>query len=98
MPWSVLYIHHSLISVCVAHTPVEDSVFILNMATQILRKRGHAVETATNGSAGLDRLEAVCGTAEDFDLVLCDFQMPVRWWWRILLQGDWKFPQLQLFL
>ena len=56
---------------------VEDSVFILNMATQILRKRGHTVETAANGSAGLSRLEAVCATDDDFDLVLCDFQMPV---------------------
>jgi CheY-like chemotaxis protein len=48
------------------------------MATQILRKRGHTVETAANGSAGLDRLAAVCASNDDFDLVLCDFQMPVR--------------------
>jgi CheY-like chemotaxis protein len=48
------------------------------MAQQMLRQRGHAVETASNGSAGLDRLAAVCGADDDFDLVLCDFQMPVR--------------------
>ena len=48
------------------------------MASQILRKRGHKVETAVNGSAGWDRLTAVCETGDDFDLVLCDFQMPVR--------------------
>ena len=57
---------------------VEDSAFILKMATQMLVKMGHKVETAANGSIGLDRLSKVHDTSDDFDLVLCDFQMPVR--------------------
>ena len=57
---------------------MEDSAFILKMATQMLVKMGHHVETAANGSIGLDLLTRVLGTSDDFDLVLCDFQMPVR--------------------
>jgi hypothetical protein len=44
----------------------------------MLAARGHEVESALNGSEGLKRLAAVMGTAHDFDIVLCDFQMPVR--------------------
>ncbi len=44
----------------------------------MLAARGHEVESAMNGSEGLKRLAAVMGTALDFDIVLCDFQMPVR--------------------
>jgi CheY-like chemotaxis protein len=44
----------------------------------MLTASGHAVESAPNGSAGLSRLTAVLGTPDDFDVVLCDFQMPVR--------------------
>ncbi len=44
----------------------------------MLAARGHEVESALNGSEGLKRLAAVMGTARDFDIVLCDFQMPVR--------------------
>ena len=48
------------------------------MAVRMLTASGHAVESAPNGSAGLTRLTAVLGSADDFDVVLCDFQMPVR--------------------
>jgi CheY-like chemotaxis protein len=58
-------------------TPVEDSPFIVKLTTRMLTSQGHAVESALNGSAGLDRLRAVFGTNADFDLVLCDFQMPI---------------------
>ena len=57
---------------------VEDSPFIVTMATRMLIKLGHHVESASNGSIGLEKLKAVHGTEADFDLVLCDFQMPVR--------------------
>jgi CheY-like chemotaxis protein len=60
---------------------VEDSAFIVKMATRMLTAGGHAVESAPNGSAGLARLTAVIGATDDFDLVLCDFQMPVRAMW-----------------
>jgi CheY-like chemotaxis protein len=58
--------------------PVEDSRLIVQLVVRMLSARGHAVESAANGSEGLARLTAVMGTAADFDLVLCDFQMPVR--------------------
>lgn len=58
-------------------TPVEDSPFIVKLTTRMLASQGHAVESALNGSTALDRLRAVFGTRDDFDLVLCDFQMPV---------------------
>jgi CheY-like chemotaxis protein len=46
---------------------------------RMLTANGHIVESAPNGSAGLARLTAVMfDSALDFDLVLCDFQMPVR--------------------
>jgi CheY-like chemotaxis protein len=57
--------------------PVEDSPFIVKLTTRMLTSQGHAVESALNGSAGLDRLRTVFGTRDDFDLVLCDFQMPL---------------------
>ena len=47
------------------------------MTARMLAKLGHDVESAANGSVGLDKLKAVYGTAGDFDVVLCDFQMPV---------------------
>ena len=59
------------------HT-VDDSPFIVKLAVRMLTAGGHAVESAPNGSAGLARLTAVLGTPDDFDVVLCDFQMPVR--------------------
>ncbi len=47
------------------------------MVVRMLSARGHAIESASNGSAGLKRLTDVLGSALDFDCVLCDFQMPV---------------------
>jgi CheY-like chemotaxis protein len=47
------------------------------MAKRMLEKLGHVIESASNGSLGLNRLCEVLGTDADFDLVLCDFQMPV---------------------
>jgi CheY-like chemotaxis protein len=47
------------------------------MTKRMLEKNGHTVESASNGSLGLARLMETHGTDADFDLVLCDFQMPV---------------------
>ncbi len=57
---------------------VDDSPFIVKLAARMLTASGHTVESAPNGSAGLARLTTVFGTPSDFDVVLCDFQMPVR--------------------
>ena len=43
----------------------------------MLEKNGHIVESASNGSLGLAKLMETHNTDADFDLVLCDFQMPV---------------------
>ena len=56
---------------------VDDAPFIITMATRVLEKKGHIVQSAANGSLGLAVLMEAHGTAADFDLVLCDFQMPV---------------------
>ena len=61
---------------CVSDS-VDDAPFIVTMAKRMLEKMGHIVESASNGSLGLNRLSEVLGTDADFDLVLCDFQMPV---------------------
>jgi CheY-like chemotaxis protein len=47
------------------------------MTKRVLEKKGHIVESASNGSLGLSMLMETHGTGSDFDLVLCDFQMPV---------------------
>ena len=55
---------------------IEDSLSILKVVAQMLRSKGHHVDTATNGSLGLDRL--ILGHAQnEFDVCLCDLQMPV---------------------
>jgi CheY-like chemotaxis protein len=50
---------------------IEDNLASRELATYLLSKRGHAVESAENGAQGL-------GAAERMqpDLILCDLQMP----------------------
>jgi CheY-like chemotaxis protein len=55
---------------------IDDSLTILNVVSRSLRKNGYNFITASNGSAGLDRL--IEGHEKDeFDFVLMDLQMPV---------------------
>ena len=64
---------------------VDDSLSILKVTVRSATQAGHTCETATNGAIALERLQqalAVPGGA--FDVVLIDFQMPVRFasvWW-----------------
>ncbi|MFI5177647.1 MAG: response regulator [Vicinamibacterales bacterium] len=51
----------------------EDNAVNRTLATRALEKRGHHVETATNG---LVALEKMASAAQPFDLVLMDVQMP----------------------
>lgn len=44
------------------------------MTSRALKAKGHHVEVADNGSLGLEKLTK---NYDDFDLVLCDLQMPV---------------------
>ncbi|MDD4309585.1 MAG: response regulator [Candidatus Cloacimonetes bacterium] len=50
---------------------VDDSAAILNSLSAILKISGYEVETAYNGSEALRRIHS-----EDFDLVICDIEMP----------------------
>ena len=56
---------------------IEDSLSIVKITTRLLVTMGHVVESAINGSVGLNRLIEVYGTDDDFDMVLSDLQMPV---------------------
>jgi signal transduction histidine kinase/CheY-like chemotaxis protein len=49
----------------------EDSPVNLNLVVRVLEKRGHTVETATNGREALEALRR-----NGFDLVLMDVEMP----------------------
>ena len=55
---------------------VDDSSSILKVLTRALHTNKYEVETADNGSVGLDRLINGFPT-HDFDVVLMDLQMPV---------------------
>ena len=56
---------------------IEDSLSIVKITTRLLTTKGHVVESAINGSIGLNRLMEVYDTEDDFDVVLSDLQMPV---------------------
>lgn len=51
---------------------VEDTRANQELASRILRKRGHTVEISQNGEEALEAIRA-----QDFDVVLMDVQMPV---------------------
>ena len=55
---------------------VDDSLSILKVLCRALSNKKYSVETADNGSAGLDRMIKGYDT-QDFDFVLMDLQMPV---------------------
>jgi CheY-like chemotaxis protein len=50
---------------------VDDEASIRSALAHILRRDGHAVETATNGVLALEMLQN-----RRFDLILCDLRMP----------------------
>mmetsp|Transcript_29043 Transcript_29043/g.27831 ORF Transcript_29043/g.27831 Transcript_29043/m.27831 type:complete len:1116 (+) Transcript_29043:177-3524(+) len=53
---------------------IDDSTTVQKVTSRALKAKGHHVEVADNGSLGLDKLTT---NYDDFDLVLCDLQMPV---------------------
>ena len=55
---------------------VDDSISILKVTSRLLKMNGHTVETASNGSIGLDMLKAGYKDRQ-FDMVLTDIQMPI---------------------
>ena len=55
---------------------VDDSISILKVTSRLLKMNGHTVETASNGSIGLDMLKAGYEDRQ-FDMVLTDIQMPI---------------------
>ena len=55
---------------------IEDSLSILKVVAQMLRSKGHHVDTAINGGLGLDRL-MLAHAKNELDVCLCDLQMPV---------------------
>ena len=66
-----------LFSVFASHGDIYNNYDDDDYHSQMLRKNGHHVETCMNGSLGLDRL--IMGHRNnDFDVCLCDLQMPVR--------------------
>jgi CheY-like chemotaxis protein len=50
---------------------VDDEASIRTALAHLLRRDGHAVETATNGVLALEKLQN-----RSFDLILCDLRMP----------------------
>ena len=53
---------------------VDDSPSILKLSSQMLRRKGFIVDTAENGSIGLDM---IINNKIPYDIVLMDLQMPV---------------------
>ena len=55
---------------------VDDSLSILKVTSRVLMMNGHTVETALNGSIGLERLKEAYAT-RDINMVITDLQMEV---------------------
>jgi DNA-binding response OmpR family regulator len=60
---------------------VEDSIITLELLALFLERRGHAVEVATDGEAGLEMLKA-----RHFDVALLDFHLPKKDGMEVLLE------------
>ncbi len=52
---------------------VDDSKAVLQQLANALKRRGFKVTKATDGQAGLEKMQSA---SEPFDLVVCDFEMP----------------------
>ncbi|HTV67221.1 MAG TPA: response regulator [Rhizobiaceae bacterium] len=52
---------------------VEDDDSVRTLAARALERAGYAVDVATNGKAGLDKIEAAGG---QYDLIISDVRMP----------------------
>lgn len=50
---------------------VEDEASVRGLIDRILRREGYAIETASDGQEGLEKLRA-----DDYDLVISDIVMP----------------------
>ena len=61
---------------------IEDEVALANLVAIYLRGQGHEVVTRNDGTAGLET-----GLTQDFDLIICDLQLPG-------MTGDALLPEL----
>ncbi|MFH1812262.1 MAG: HD domain-containing phosphohydrolase [Pseudomonadota bacterium] len=55
---------------------IDDDEMILSALSKLLARRGYSVETAVRPELALERVRQTAGTAEGFDVVLCDYRMP----------------------
>jgi signal transduction histidine kinase len=53
---------------------VDDSKAVLQQLANAMKRRGFKVSKATDGASGLEKMR---NATEPFDLVVCDFEMPV---------------------
>ena len=56
---------------------VDDDPIFLEITSRILGKAGHVVSTAGDGAEALTAVRKAAGTADAFQLVLTDWEMPV---------------------
>ena len=56
---------------------VDDNALNQTVASELLRAQGATVEVAANGQAGVDAVSQSAQSAQPFDVVLMDMQMPV---------------------
>ena len=57
---------------------VEDNAISRRVLTELLRRRGLEVDFAVNGLEGFQRITAVAGSDEAFNVVFMDMHMPVQ--------------------
>lgn len=57
---------------------VEDNAITRRVLTELLRRRGLEVDLAVNGLEGFQRITAVAGSDEAFNVVFMDMHMPVQ--------------------
>jgi len=74
---------------------VEDDESVRTFTARALQAAGHAVETAEDGEAGMDRITAAAG---GYDLVLSDIRMPVMDGIEMARTAARAFPSLRILL
>ena len=74
---------------------VEDDDSVRTLAARALERDGHAVETASDGAQGLDRIREASGA---YDLVLSDIRMPEMDGIEMAVKAAAAFPALPILL
>ena len=69
---------------------IEDDILVREVVIEMLRSLGHSVLSATEGRAGLARLEA----GDSVDLVLTDLKMPHMSGWEVVKAVRTRWPHL----